>query len=78
MPQLIRPTTKVTVVPRDGELEITLNIHITVDGEVVATAEGGSVKSVKTFSKDDDDKVPHIMPDFGSGFKLNFGKKENC
>ena len=41
MVQRVRPTTqtKVRVVPRDGELEITLNINVTVEGGV-ATLTG--------------------------------------
>jgi hypothetical protein len=73
MVQLIKPSTKVKVVPKDGELEITLNINITVDGKVVASAENADVK---TLSEDVEEKAPHIIPDFFSGTKLSFGKKE--
>lgn len=72
MPQLIKPATKIRVVPRDGELEITLNINITVDGKVSADAEGADV-SVK---EDKTDEPQRIIPDFLSGLKLDFGKKD--
>lgn len=72
MPQLIKPSTKIKVVPKDGELEIILNINITVDGKVVASADKADVQTLS----EDEDKAPHIIPDFFSGTKLNFGKKE--
>jgi len=72
MPQLIKPSTKIKVVPKDGELEITLNINITVDGKVVASADKADVQTLS----EDEDKAPHIIPDFFSSTKLNFGKKE--
>ena len=65
MPQLIRPATKIRVVPKDGELEITLNINITVDGQVTATAEDGEVSSLSV-KDNDDDKVHYAIPDFTS------------
>jgi hypothetical protein len=71
MPNLIKPTTKVRIVPRDGEIEITLNINITVDGKVTATSD--DVKSVSV--EEEEDTVPTFIPDFTSGFKLGtFGK----
>jgi hypothetical protein len=68
MPQLIKPSTKVRIVPKDGELEITLNININVDGKMTASADNGDV------FLEEEEKAPHIIPDFGSGSKLNFGK----
>lgn len=73
MPQLIRPQTKIKVVPKDGEIEITLNINITVDGKVIATADNAEVAEIKANSED---KPAYAIPDFLSGLKLNFGKKE--
>jgi len=75
MVQRVRPgtQTQVKVVPRDGELAITLNINITVDGNVTASADGADVSVLQ---KEDDDKVDHLIPDFASGVKLNFGKEE--
>lgn len=67
--KLMRPSTKIKVVPRDGEIEITLNINISVDGQVTALANNAEVDV-------EDDKPPHVIPDFMSGAKLNFGKKE--
>jgi hypothetical protein len=70
MSQLIKPTTKVKIVPRDGELEITLNINITVDGKVTASAENAEVSILK----EKEEKTERIIPDFFSGMKLDFGK----
>lgn len=78
MAQIIRPAS-VRIVPRDGELEITLNINITIDGTVTATAERAqSVTVQQTIAAEAvEDKVQHIIPDFISGMKLSsFGKKE--
>lgn len=69
MPQLIRPAT-VKVVPKDGEIEITLNINISVDGSVTSvSAQGASAKIV-----DDPDAIPHIIPDFTPAPRVKFGK----
>jgi hypothetical protein len=62
---------KVKIVPRDGELEITLNINISLDGQVVAMADNAAVSV-----QEEDEAVPTFIPDFSSGKKLNFGKKE--
>jgi hypothetical protein len=70
MSQLIKPTTKVKIVPRDGELEITLNINITVDGKVTASAENAEVSILK----EKEEKTERVIPDFFSGMKLDFGK----
>jgi len=59
-------------VPREGELEITININLSVDGILTAQAVGGSDSKVKI---EEEDKVKPMIPDFGSGVKLNFGKK---
>lgn len=77
MPQIVRPSsqTKVKVVPKEGELEITLNINITVDGQVSATADGGKVTSVTQQNIEEDEASP-MVPDFSSGVKLNFGKED--
>jgi len=73
MVQHIRPSTqtKLRIVPRDGELEITLNINISVDGKLVASAENADV-----IVEEDNEKVEHIVPDFASGLTLSFGKEE--
>ena len=70
MPQLIKPATKIKVVPKNGELEITLNININVDGKVVASADQADV----AVDSQEEDKAPHVIPDFFSAAKLNFGK----
>jgi hypothetical protein len=70
MSQLIKPSTKVKIVPRDGELEITLNINITVDGKVTASADNAEVSILK----EKEEKTERVIPDFFSGMKLDFGK----
>lgn len=68
MPQLIRPAYKVKIAPKDGEIEITLNINITVDGKVTTTAENAAV------IEEEENKMQFI-PDLSSGMKLpSFGK----
>jgi hypothetical protein len=75
MAQRITPSTKIKVVPRDGELEITLNINITVDGQVIASANNAEVVSVQQV-KEEEDHVDALVPDFtSSGFFGLFGKK---
>ena len=71
MVQHVRPgtQTKVMIVPRDGAIEITLNINITVDGKVSASSNDADVSMLM-----DGDKVEHLIPEFTSGVKLNFGK----
>lgn len=68
MPQMFRPT-KVVVVPSDGAIEITLNINITLDGQVSAMAD--NAKSVTVVNEDE---VTPLIPDFTSGVNLKFGK----
>ena len=73
MAQVINPTTIVKVVPRDGELEVTLNIHITLEGKVLASSENAKVEAVS--ESEDEDAVP-LIPDFSSGTKiLNFDRE---
>lgn len=78
MVQHVRPTkTKVTVVPKEGAIEITLNINITIDGKVTASSDDAEVISVQKISqKDESEKTNHVVPDFLSGLKLKFGKEE--
>ena len=67
MPRVISPIqTIVKVVPRDGALEVTLNINVTVDGKVnISEAE----------EKEQD--VEKLIPQFSSGKKiLNFNKEQ--
>ena len=63
--------TKIRIVPRDGEIEITLNINIALDGKIIAFADEANVTTVS-----DEDETPTFIPDFSSGKKLDFGKKE--
>lgn len=67
--------TKIRVVPRDGEIEVTLNINITLDGQVTAMT-ANSPEAAVTILSDEDESVPTFIPDFVSGKKLDFGKKE--
>lgn len=68
MPQRISPSTKIKVVPKDGEIEITLNVNISVDGAVTATAPNANVSVEK-----EDDAVEPLIPDFSSGSSKIFG-----
>ena len=74
MVHLLRPgtQTKVKVVPRDGELEITLNINISVDGKIAATADNADVSVLQ----EEQDHVDPLIPDLTTGVKLHFGKEE--
>lgn len=74
MPALRSPSTKIKVVPKDGELEITLNIHITMDGQL--TAQSAQAESVKIVNEKDEDQVDMMIPKFSSGKKIDFGVKE--
>lgn len=76
MVQHVRPatSTKVLVVPREGQLEITLNINISVDGKVTASADDADVSYLGEDQEDDD--VEQFIPELSSGLKLNFGKEE--
>ena len=74
MPTLRSPSTKIKVVPKDGELEITLNIHITMDGQL--TAQSAQAESVKIVNEKDEDQVDMMIPKFSSGKKIDFGVKE--
>lgn len=75
MPQRIRPATKIKIVPKEGEIEITLNVNITVDGQVVATAENANITQQSI--NEDDERVDPLVPDFGSSSNIFglFGKK---
>lgn len=76
MPAVINPTTVVKVVPRDGELEITLNIHITLEGKVIASSEDAEVQLLDPKSERKEEKVEPLIPTFKSGVKvLNFSKE---
>ena len=68
MPRVIESTqTVVKVVPRDGELEITLNINVTVDGKVNVEQETGVIK---------DKSTEFLIPQFQPGQKIvNFSKE---
>lgn len=72
MVQHLRSATKtqVRIVPRDGELVITLDINISVDGKVQASASNADV------TVEDEDHVDHVVPEFVSGLKLDFGKED--
>jgi len=49
-----------------------LNINITVDGKVVTSADNADV----SVDEEPEEKTKHMIPDFFSGIKLDFGKKE--
>ena len=64
--------TKIKVVPRDGELEIKLDITINVNTDGVISV--ASVEEAEASKKKEEDKVEYIVPDFVSGATLDFGK----
>ena len=74
MVEIRQPRTKsrIKIIPREGELDINLeiDININLDGQV-------SGFSFKESSKDDDDDVAFIIPDFDSGGKIKFGKSKD-
>jgi hypothetical protein len=80
MAHIVRPTsTTIKVAPKEGELEITVNINITIDGQISATTDGSQImiqsnKPEKNEKKEENDDKKYLVPDFASGLKLNFGK----
>ena len=77
MAHIVRPTsTTIKVAPKEGELEITVNINITIDGQISATTDGSQImiQSNKPEKKEESDDKKYLVPDFTSGLKLNFGK----
>lgn len=72
MPKLI-PSTKLKIVPKDGEIEITLNINISVDGGVTASSSQAKVSVVE--EKSEDDSAELMVPDFFAEPTITFGKK---
>lgn len=74
MPQIVKqPKTSIRIVPREGEIEITLNINISIDGQVSASAV--NAQSISVVNEDEKD-VELMIPDFLSGAKLKFGKEK--
>lgn len=68
MVQVYSSPTVVTVQPKEGELQIKLDITINLNHDgTLATAE---IKSVEKKQE----KVDLMIPDFSAGTKLNFGK----
>lgn len=75
MPQIVKqPKTSIRIVPKEGEIEITLNINITIDGQVTASAVNAQSVSVM---KEEEKDAELMIPDFFSGAKLKFGKDKN-
>ncbi len=58
----------VTVVPRDGELEIKLDITINL------TTDGLAISATQSMAKPKEKEADLMIPDFTSGTKVNFGK----
>lgn len=76
MAQRVRPIrTEVKVVPRDGEIHITLDINVTVDGDVAVAALAAAEQAPPVKETPPKEKSAKIIPGFTSGMKLNFGKK---
>ena len=83
MPTIRTPKTQVRVVPRDGELEITLNINISVDGKLTASSDEAdvSILSSNQEEREKEEKAAEpLIPDFDSSGKLSgfgFWKKKD-
>lgn len=75
MPQLIVPKSQIKIVPKEGEIEITLNINISLDGQITAQADNAKSVQVETV-KEKEDEFKFFVPEFSSGTKLKFGKTE--
>ena len=75
MVQHIPSSTKVKVIPRDGEIEISLDITINInaDGLVAVSAQQSDEPTKKRVLSDD--KVDYPIPNFASGSTLSFGKE---
>ena len=74
MVQLIKPRSKIRIVPKDGELEITLNINITIDGAITGTQTANAKTHVYMDEEKEEEESDLLIPDFTSGVSLNFGK----
>ncbi len=68
MVQIHSSPTVVKIVPRDGELEIKLDITINL------TTEGLTVTATQKKDNIEKEEVGLMVPDFISGTKVNFGK----
>lgn len=71
MPQLIQPS-KIKIVPRDGELEITININISLDNQGIINVKAFQENKEPTQETEDTEL---LIPDFDSSLKIDFGKK---
>lgn len=70
MVQVLQQPSIVTVVPKDGQLEIKLDITINL------TSDGMSFTTMAVEAKKkEDDETKYVVPDFSSGATLNFGNK---
>lgn len=58
------------VIAKDGELHITLDLNITVNGVE------NRVTHTQKIEKQEEDEMVWAIPDFKSAEKLNFGKKK--
>lgn len=75
MPQIVKqPKTQIKIVPKEGEIEITLNINISIDGQVTAATVNS--QSTAEVVEEKDDRTNFMIPDFLSGSKLKFGKNK--
>ena len=74
MVHIYNPDTIVKVVPKDGEIEVKLDITININADGLVSMTSAEQKPKKEI--DDDDKVDFIVPDFTSGTTLSFGKEK--
>lgn len=77
MVNLIKPY-QTKIITKNGECQISitldLNINLNSDGLVLGVSAADA--KVKKKQQEEDDTVNWAIPDFGSGDKIKFGKKE--
>jgi len=75
MVQLLQPQ-QVKIVTKDGECKISLTIDLNINLNQIEGLVKQGIK--KEYEPDDEDKVNFVIPDFGSGAKVDFGKQEEA
>lgn len=71
MPTIRTPKAQVKLVPREGELEITLNINISVDGKLTASSDEAEVSILSEEKEKEEKAAEPMIPDFDSSGKLS-------
>lgn len=77
MAQLLKPQ-NVKIVTRDGELvvsiQLDININLNQTGSIDVNNVVANAVSPNTVKKQEEDKIPWEIPDFGGTEKIKFGK----